>query len=342
MQFNLNKLTGYQSVKTIDMHTEGEPLRIILAGYPEIIGDTILAKRQYVTQHLDHLRKFLMYEPRGHADMYGALITTPCTPNADFGILFMHNEGYSSMCGHGILAVASLAVETQAIELNKNKGYIGIDTPAGLIKAYVKEHEKTTQISFDNVPAFVEVTNQTIFVEGIGNVSFDIAYGGAYYVFVDADKISVSCTPENQLQLINLGRTIKNLVAKQYQVKHPVEQDLSFIYGTIFYSNKTTDAKSHSRHVCIFADGEVDRSPTGTGVSARIALLNHQQLVELGTPITIESIVSSKMTVSATQSLDYHDIQAVIPRVSGRSYITGIHEFLLNQQDIFPQGFLLR
>ncbi|WP_286269718.1 proline racemase family protein [Thalassotalea hakodatensis] len=342
MQFNLNKLTGYQSVKTIDMHTEGEPLRIILAGYPEIIGDTILAKRQYVTRHLDHLRKFLMYEPRGHADMYGALITTPCTSNADFGILFMHNEGYSSMCGHGILAVVSLAVETQAIELNNTKGYIGIDTPAGLIKAYVNEHNKTSQISFDNVPAFVELTEQVIYIEGFGDVSFDIAYGGAYYVFVDADKIAVSCSPENQQQLINLGRLIKNLVAKQYPVNHPLEQDLSFIYGTIFYSSKTTDAQSHSRHVCIFADGEVDRSPTGTGVSARVALLHHQQSVELNTPIIIESIVSSNMTVMATQPLDYHGVNAVIPRVSGRSYITGIHEFLLNKQDIFPQGFLLR
>lgn len=342
MQFNLDKLTDYQSVKTIDMHTEGEPLRIILAGYPDIIGDTILAKRQYVTQHLDHLRKLLMYEPRGHADMYGALITEACTPNADFGILFMHNEGYSSMCGHGILAAVTLAIETQAISINQNKGYIGIDAPAGLIKAYITGHEQSTQVSFENVPAFVEITNQTIYVAGIGNVTFDIAYGGAYYVFVDADILSISCTPENQQQLIKFGRLIKQAVVKQYQVNHPTEHDLSFIYGTIFYSNLTTNPQSHSRHVCIFADGEVDRSPTGTGVSARIALLYHQQLIELDAPITIESIISSKMTVSATKPLDYHGVNAVIPCVSGRSYITGIHEFLLNEQDIFPQGFLLR
>lgn len=342
MQFKECNFKDFQLIKTIDAHTEGEPLRIITQGYPPIIGKTILEKRQYLTEHLDHLRQFLMFEPRGHADMYGALITEPCSENANFGILFMHNEGYSSMCGHGIIAAVSVALQTQTIAMPKPNEFIGIDAPAGFIKAYANLDNNQLNVSFDNVPSFVEALNLSVNVDGLGQVDYDIAFGGAYYAFVNADKLGISCHADNQQALINAGRAIKQAVMKAYPITHPIEQDLSFLYGTIFYSKNTEHDDAHSRHVCIFADGEVDRSPTGTGVSARAALLREKEHLAMNQAVVIESIVGGKMTVTIQSSTDFHDKAAIIPRVSGRAFITGVHQFLLDEKDIFPKGFILR
>ncbi len=343
MQFKALNFDNYQTISTIDAHTEGEPLRIITCGYPEIIGNSILAKRQYLTEHLDHLRQLLMFEPRGHADMYGALITEPCTASADFGILFMHNQGYSSMCGHGIIAAVSVAIESQTLALPAKGDYIGIDAPAGFIKAYAEyDNQQQLHVSFDNVPSFVEALDKKVNVPRLGEVNYDIAFGGAYYAFVDADQLGLACTVENHQQLIDAGRAIKKAVISDYSLSHPLEPDLSFLYGTIFYSKETEEAASHSRHVCVFADGEVDRSPTGTGVSARAALLRAKEDLATHIPVIIESIVGGKMTVSIEQRIDYHGLDAVVPRVSGRAFITGSHQFVLGENDIFPQGFILR
>jgi trans-L-3-hydroxyproline dehydratase len=343
MQFNKNNFSNYQTISTIDAHTEGEPLRIITHGYPEIKGNTILEMRQYLVNNLDNLRQLLMFEPRGHADMYGALITKPCTSAATFGILFMHNEGYSSMCGHGIIAAVSVAIESNALAMPSKDEVIGIDAPAGFIKAYA-EYDKDNKlaVSFDNVPSFVEVLSQQVVIPEFGKINYDIAFGGAYYAYVDADAINIACTPDNQQQLINAGRAIKKAVMTNYSLSHPVEADLSFLYGVIFYSNKTDATSSHSRHVCVFADGEVDRSPTGTGVSARVALLRVKENLPTQQDVVIESIVGGKMTVRIQQECDYFCKQAVIPRVSGRAFVTGRHDFMLSPDDIFPQGFILR
>lgn len=343
MQFNTHNFLNYQTISTIDAHTEGEPLRIITDGYPEIKGNSILEKRQYLCDNLDNLRQLLMFEPRGHADMYGALITEPCTDEAKFGILFMHNEGYSSMCGHGIIAAVSVAIESKALAMPKKHEVIGIDSPAGFIKAYAEfDADNKLAISFDNVPSFVEALNQTISIPKFGAIKYDIAFGGTYYAYVDADALDIACTPENQQQLINVGRAIKHAVMNSYEINHPTEEDLSFLYGTIFYSNNTDSASSHSRHVCVFADGEVDRSPTGTGVSARAALLREKENLAVAQDVVIESIVGGKMTVSIQQEHDFYGKAAVTPRVSGRAYITGCHQFMLSEDDIFPQGFILR
>lgn len=343
MKFQLPNQTNYNKLTTLDLHTEGEPLRIITSGYPAILGDTILEKRRYVTKHLDHLRQALMFEPRGHADMYGALITEPVTSDGDFGILFMHNEGYSSMCGHGIIATVTAAVDCGDIQVTDNKTEtVRIDSPAGRITAYAQTIDNELKVSFDCVPSFVETTNQTVNIEGLGEVKYDIAFGGAYYAYVDADAIDLDCSPENVDALIHYGREVKHAVMKAYQLNHPEHDDLSFLYGTIFTSSKTTKQENHSRHVCIFADGEVDRSPTGTGVSGRIALLHHKGEVKVAEAVTIESIISSSMTVSAKETLNYFDRNAVIPTVAGKAFITGEHTFLIDETDPHKHGFLLR
>lgn len=344
LSLNDEKIKQFQTLTTIDAHTEGEPLRIILDGYPEVPGDNILAKRRYLQSELDHLRQVLMYEPRGHADMYGALLTEPTTEDSDFGILFMHNEGYSSMCGHGIIAAVTMAAEYANLEvLPGQRRTVGIDAPAGKITAYAERNDSgELAVSFDNVESFVEVCDRKVQVPGFGEVQYDIAYGGAYYAYVDADAIGVECSPQNSEQLIQLGRDIKHAVMADYPLAHPTEEDLGFLYGTIFTSKKTDDENSHSRHVCIFADGEVDRSPTGTGVSARIALLHHRGEVADQERIKIESIIGSSMQVEIASKLDFAGKQAVIPRVFGTAFITGVNQFLVDSRDPLKHGFLIR
>ncbi|MBY5993965.1 proline racemase family protein [Ferrimonas balearica] len=330
---------GATRFTTLDAHTEGEPLRIITGGYPPLPGDNILAKRRYLTEHLDHYRRLLMHEPRGHSDMYGALLTEPVTDDGDFGVLFLHNEGYSSMCGHAVLALAQVAAQCGE---RRAPFTLKIDAPAGRVTAYLTPTDSGWEACFDNVASFVECLDQTVEVPGLGRVAYDIAFGGAYYAFVDADALGLSLVPEQGQALKQAGQAIKQAVAEAWPLSHPLEPDLSFLYATIFTSARVAEAGRHSRHVCIFADGELDRSPTGTGVSARAALLHARGALALGQSIEIESIVGGRMGVRALESLDYHGKPAVVPRVSGRAWITGEHRFYLDPKDPFPQGFLIR
>ena len=343
MPLKIRNIDKYQKVMTLDCHTEGEPLRIITEGFPEPEGSTMLEKRQYVLEHNDHLRKLLMFEPRGHADMYGALLTNPANEDSDFGVLFMHNEGYSSMCGHGIIAIVTALYECGELPLGETKHKkLNIDSPAGLIKADAAIINGELRVTFDCVPSFVEASKQNIFVPGFGKVTYDIAFGGAYYVYVDADQHDIDTSKNKVSQLIQLGRDIKHLVSEQCPVTHPEHDDLSFIYGTIFYSKQGVKATSHSKHICIFANGEVDRSPTGTGVSGRVALLQENEETKLNQEVTIESIIGTKMSLKVKETLDYFGRKVVVPTVGGKAYITGQHEFLLDPNDSLQQGFLLR
>ncbi len=245
----------FSIVKSIDMHTTGEPLRIIYDGLEEIDGKSVLDIRKTLKEKYDFIRTSLMWEPRGHADMYGCILTKPFSKNADFGIIFLHNEGYSTMCGHGIIAIAKAVVEFGLVEKREPITEIGIDSPAGFVKAYVKiENNKIVDIYFHNVPSFVYSINDSIEVENIGSVNFDIAFGGAFYAFVDADSINLSLKQENVRKIIDAGIKIKQAVMKKRTIKHPYEEDLSFLYGVIFTS-KSKNPNIYNKNVCIFADG---------------------------------------------------------------------------------------
>jgi trans-L-3-hydroxyproline dehydratase len=323
-------------VTTIDMHTGGEPLRVIIEGLPPIEGRTVLEKRRYFREHYDHLRTGLMWEPRGHADMYGAVVT-PST-DAEFDVFFLHNEGYSTMCGHAIIALTKLAVETQLVSRNE----ITFNVPAGKIQARATVVDgQVIETSFRNVPSFLYLREQHVDVQGIGRVMFDIAYGGAFYAFVKASQVGLTLVPENFNRLIDYGRRIKHEVMSRFQISHPFEEELSFLYGTIF-TGPPLDATHHSRNVCIFAEGELDRSPTGSGVSARAAL--HFAKGELGfnERITIESILGSTMSVRVVGLTKFGPYDAVIPEVSGTASITGRNEFYFDPEDPFRNGFILR
>ncbi len=342
MEINWNPPEDWIRIKTIDAHTEGEPLRIITEGFPPLLGKSILEKRKHIQDNYDHLRTALMWEPRGHADMYGCLITEPATPDGTIGVIFLHNEGYSTMCGHGIIALTTVALETGMIAHDAEKTDIKIDTPAGRVTA--KAHlagNRIESVSFENVPSFVYATDQLVSVPGLGDVRYDVAFGGAFYAFCQADELGLNLVPEEFSKLVSAGRSIKHAVMETLPIRHPFEKELSFLYGTIFIGPAHTGGH-HSRNVCVFAKGEVDRSPTGTGVSARAAL--HFKRGEIGEdePFVVESLLGTSFTGRVVGTKAFGPYDAVIPEVTGTAHITGQNELLIDPTDPLKHGFFLR
>lgn len=329
-------------IKTIDMHTAGEPLRVIIDGFPTIKGETILEKRRYVKENFDNLRTMLMYEPRGHADMYGVLVVEPEQKDSDFGVIFMHNEGYSTMCGHATIAISKLAVQLGWVKVTKPITKIKIDAPCGTLESFVSmdKNGEIIDISFTCVPSFVIALDEEVFVNEIGKVKYDLAYGGAFYAYVNADNIGIELTRSNYNTIIDYGKLIKQaIILEKNNIIHPYEDDLSFLYGVIFISNSQ---KYHSKNVCVFADGEVDRSPTGSGVSGRAAIHYKKDEIKLLENICIESIIGTTFDVKVEKTLKLDKYEAVIPRVSGNAFITGAHTFFVDDRDGMKDGFFLR
>src|SRR3989441_11926402 len=223
---------SWRRLATIESPAAGEPLRVIVEGLEPIPGATILEKRRFARERLDGLRRALMFEPRGHADMYGAIPTAAVTPDGDLGVLFMHNEGWSTMCGHGVIALVTVALETGMLEA---PGEIRLDVPAGRVIARARrEGSRVRSVAFENVPSYVVALDERVAVPGIGTVRYDLAFGGAYYAFVDAASVSLELTPERFRDLIAAGSAIKRAVTRAREVRHPREPDLGFLYGTIF------------------------------------------------------------------------------------------------------------
>ena len=332
----------WSEISTIDMHTGGEPLRILVDGYPEIPGKSILEKRRYFRDHLDHIRKGIMWEPRGHADMYGAVLTEACTDKADFGTFFLHNEGYSTMCGHAIIALTKFVLETGLIEKKGIRPELVIDAPPGQIlsTAYLRDGI-VDSVSFRNVPSFVLYRDQQIDIPGLGRIRYDVAFGGAFYAIVEADQLELALNPSAAARLIEAGMQIKRAVMESQEITHPYEPDLSFLYGTIFTGKPETSSNS-SRNVCIFANGEVDRSATGSGVSARAALHYARGELEPGESMEIESILGTTMQVEIAGITDFGPFDAVIPKVSGTASFTGRNRFWFDPEDPLKGGFIIR
>ncbi|MEZ5499509.1 MAG: proline racemase family protein [Steroidobacteraceae bacterium] len=327
---------GWLRITSIDMHTAGEPLRVFTSGLPHLEGRTVLEKRRDFRERFDSLRASLMWEPRGHADMYGAVLST--SEDADLDVFFIHNEGYSTMCGHAILALAKLAVECKIV----TGPVVTFSTPAGQITANATaQNGQVMEASFRNVPSFVLLRDIPVELPGFSSVTIDVAYGGAFYAVVPAANLGLALDVGNYSNIIAMGRRIKQAVMSRYQILHPIEPELGFLYGTIF-TGPAAQAGHHSRNVCVFADGEVDRSPTGTGISARVALGIARGELELNERITVESILGSTMTVAAVEEVTYEGRNAIVPEVSGSAYFTGRHEFYIDPTDPLRGGFLLR
>jgi proline racemase len=330
-----------RTISTIDAHTGGEPLRIITSGLPSLQGATILERRRWMQENHDELRRILLWEPRGHADMYGAILTPPVSHEANFGVLFLTNEGYSTMCGHGIIALTTALIETGAVERQEPETSVTFDAPAGLIRARAcTEDDRVVSVSFVNVPAFQFARDLTIEIS-VGKITVDVAFGGAFYALVDAKKLGTSVRKERVGELIGLGMEVKRAVEAKIDVVHPLEPELHGIYGTIISDDAQTPG-GDGRNITIFAESEVDRSPCGTGTSAKLANLFAKGKIGLDSPYVHESVIDTIMTGRILSETTVTQFPAVITEITGRGFITGFNQFVVDPEDPTRQGFLVR
>lgn len=327
-----------QYIQTIDSHTMGEPTRIITGGTPRILGSTMMEKKQYLESKMDWLRKLLMNEPRGHKDMFGAVITEPCSDQCDIGIIFMDSNGYLNMCGHGTIGTVTTAINIGLIERKKN---IKVDTPAGIVECEVEYmNNKVSKVTFTNIPAFVFEEKVNLYVEGIGNVLLDVSFGGSIFGIVNADQFGFKLVSEEQQQLITVGNKIKKAANEQLKYEHPLKPEINSI-DLIEFSLKSEKKEVQYRNTVIFGNGQIDRSPCGTGTCAKMALLFKQGKLRIGENFVHESIIDSKFVGRVLGVSKVGNYQAIIPQISGSAWVTGMHQFIIDSEDPFHEGFIL-
>ncbi len=328
-------------LRTTEMHAGGEPLRIVTSGYPDIPGDTILAKRRHAREHLDHLRRLLIFEPRGHSDMYGAIQVAADHPDADLAVLFMHNEGYSTMCGHGVIALGRWAVDTGLVATAEPETVVNIQVPAGLVRTTVAVTDgKPGAVRFDSVPAFVFADAAAVAVPGHGEVAVTIAYGGAFYAFAPASRFGLDVPGSPIGELTATAAAITEATQQQITLHHPDGDDLAFLYGTIL-TDGGDGAGGPSTNVCVFADRQVDRSATGSGVTARMAIEHAAGRAPIGDTRRFAGISGAVFTGRAVRTATAGQHAAVVVEVAGTAHYTGEGRFSLEADDPLP-GFLLR
>lgn len=357
------------TLKTIDAHAAGEPLRLIVDGFPSPRGKTMLEKREWLRRNTDHLRRALMLEPRGHADMYGAILTEPVSPGSHAGVLFMHNEGYSTMCGHGIVAVTTIALErgllmpgplpaegAPASLVNARSEHpraqtagtgaaIVYDAPAGTIRTRANiraakdpgERPRVESVAFVNVPSFVLHGGLEVKLAS-RTVRADVAFGGAFYAIVDSESVGMPIDVRHLPDLRRVGMEIKHAIEATHVVQHPLEPGLKGIYGTIFTAPPEAPG-ADLRNVTIFADAEVDRSPCGTGTCAVMAVIEAMGLLSEERPFVHESLIGTTFKGRVTARTEVGDRKAIVPEIEGSAWITGEHSFLVDDTDPLKDGF---
>ena len=332
-----------QPITTVEMHTAGEPVRIVTAGYPPIRGATILDKRRYACQQLDHLRRMLMAEPRGHADMYGSVLVEPDLAGADLAVLFLHNEGYSTMCGHAVIALGRFAVEHGLVARREPETEVRIQCPCGLVVATVEvAGGRSGRVRFSSVPAFALARDAVAVSQRFGPLTLDIGYGGAFYGILPASTLGLDLLQSPVAQLVEAAMAVKAAASAQIPIAHPDDPDLAYLYGIILTDDPDPRPDAVTTNVCVFADGQVDRSPTGSGVTARLALMHRRRQVATGEARRFRSITGGEFLgrVLATTQAGPHP--AVVVEVAGKAYFTGDASFRREAEDPLGQGFLLR
>jgi len=316
-------------IQTADYHTAGEPFRLVTGGVEPLPGARILDKRRYAAENVDHVRRLLVHEPRGHADMYGCFVTEPEDDGAHLGVVFFHNAGYSTACGHGTIALVTWAIETGLVEGPE----VIVDVPSGRLSTVARiEDGRVVSVRFRNVPAFVHARD----LEAAGH-KVDVAFGGAFYA-----SCPERVEPAELPRLIELGRRVKRELEAEREIVHPLEPELNGIYGVIFWQHEDDGPPLVQRNVTVFADGEVDRSPCGSGTSARLALLHAEGRLGVGDELLHRSIVGSEFRARIVAETELARIAAVVTEVEGSAHLTGRHEFVLEPGDELGTGFILR
>lgn len=330
-----------RSIHAVDSHTMGEPTRVVVGGVPQIPGKTMPEKKKYLEDHLDYLRTAIMLEPRGHNDMFGSIVTTACNPEADFGIIFMDGGGYLNMCGHGSIGAATIAVETGIVPMKEPVTEVNMEAPAGLIRAKVEvKNEKVQSVSIVNVPAFLYKADQQIDVPGYGKITFDISFGGSFFAIVPAKQLNIKLIPENADKLKVLGIQIRDIINKEIKIQHPVLEHIKTVDLVEFF-DETDNPKANLRNVVVFGQGQVDRSPCGTGTSAKLATLHAKGKLKQGEKFVYESIASTLFTGEIVGTTKVGDYDAVIPQITGSAYITGFCQYVIDEDDPVKHGFRL-
>jgi proline racemase len=333
-------------LEATDYHTAGEPFRIVTAGAPAIPGANVRERRETArgSAEIDRVRRLLCHEPRGHADMYGCFVVSPDDDGAEFGALFWHNDGYSTACGHGTIALAVWAVDTGRIDaVADGDTELAIDVPSGRVLARVRRRaDRVLSVAFRNVPSCVRARSVPVETSR-GAAEVDLSFGGAIYASLDAVSLGLSVTPDRYSELVTVGREVKRALDGGPHARHPSDERLSGVYGTIIFEALGSDPEAlHQRNVTVFADGEVDRSPCGSGTSARLALLHADGQLGEHASLRHESIVATEFRGRVVETVRAEGRDAVITEVDGMAFRTGEHRFLLDPHDELGTGFVLR
>lgn len=324
----------------VDSHTEGMPTRVIVGGVGAIPGDTMLERRRHFVDHLDGIRKLLMNEPRGHSAMSGAILQPPARPDADWGVLFIEVSGCLPMCGHGTMGVATVLVETGMVEVTEPVTAVRLDTPAGLVEASVSVVDgAATGVSLRNVPAWVEGLDRKVEVPGFGVVPYDLAYGGNFYAFVSLSDLGLPFDRARKDDLLRAGLAIMDAVDAQDRPVHPEQPEIAGCHHVYLAAPGST--AHHSRHAMAIYPGWFDRSPCGTGTSARLAQLHARGQLGVGDVLVNESFIGSSFAGRILSETTVAGRPAVVPEISGRAWLTGTAQYFLDPSDPFPEGFVL-
>ncbi|RKD23674.1 proline racemase [Caminicella sporogenes DSM 14501] len=335
-------MRAIRSIHAVDSHTMGEPTRIVIGGIPNIPGKTMAEKKAYLENEMDHIRKSIMLEPRGHNDMFGSVITSSVHEEADFGIIFMDGGGYLNMCGHGSIGAVTVAIETGIIKAVEPYTNVVMDTPAGIVKAKAKvENGKVKEVSIVNVPAFHYKKDVEIDVPGIGKVVLDISFGGSFFAIVDAKQLGLKVAPQNTQKLIEVGLNIRDIINKSIEIQHPELEHIKTVDLVEIY-DEPTHPDANLKNVVIFGQGQVDRSPCGTGTSAKLATLYSKGKIKENELFVYESILGTLFKGRVVGTTEVKGYKAIIPEITGSAYITGFNHFLIDPDDPLKYGFVLK
>ena len=340
-EFCLQEIKGRKAVTCIETHTEGEPTRTILSGFPEIPGNTMEEKMLYMMQEQDWMRKAICFEPRGNDVMSGTIVTKPCNPEADFGVLYYEVGNWMPMCGHDTIGVSTALIESGLLKAEEPYTYATLDTPSGLVKVKIEVKDgKAVRVSFKNAPAFVMNRNVKVQVPGYGEIPLDIAYGGNVFALVPASAMGLKLDKENAKEIVEKGNYLKKFINEQVTVKHPYLEIMNQVTHVEFFE-PGTEGVSDVKNAVVIPPAAIDRSPCGTGTSAKMALLHAEGKLAVGQSFVHESLIGSLFHCHIVEETEVVGIPAVVPEISGRAFVMGESTWLFDSDDPFPEGFLL-
>lgn len=331
-----------KSIFAVDSHTMGEPTRVVVGGVPNIPGKTMPEKKAYLENQMDYLRTALMLEPRGHNDMFGSILTAPCSEEADFGIIFMDGGGYLNMCGHGTIGACTIAVETGMVPMVEPVTHVTLEAPAGIVKASVKvKGGKVQEVSFRNVPAFLYKRDVEVFLPSLNKkVKFDISFGGSFFGIINAKELGLKVEVPNAQELKKLALELRDRINKEVEIVHPLLPHIKTV-DLIEIFDAPTHPEANYKNLVVFGQGQLDRSPCGTGTSAKLATLYEKKELKLNEEFVYESIIGTLFKGRVLEETQVGPYGAIIPEITGSAFITGFSQYVIDEDDPVKFGFTL-